>query len=174
MLKNLIIGVAFIAGIAGFVISLNHKDVELVYVDMGKLYDNFALTKELNVDMEKIIKTRKSITDSLYEDLRVKTQELKFKEKKTIEDIQKIAKIEEEYMYKQQQFEKENQMTSADYMNKIWNQINQFVEDYGTEKKYAFVLGANGQGNIMFGDKGKNVTTDVIAYINNRYNDKMK
>ncbi|MEO6302758.1 MAG: OmpH family outer membrane protein [Bacteroidia bacterium] len=174
MLKNIIIGIALITGITGLVLSLNHPVTEVVYVDMGKLYDGFALSKELNTDLEKIIKARKTISDSLYEDLRSQTQELKSKEKKTVEDIQGLAKLEEEYYYKQQQFEKDNHSTSTEYLAKIWNQLNQYMQDYGASKKYTFILGANGQGNIMYGEKSKNITDEVIIYVNNRYNDKIK
>lgn len=174
MIKNILVGLAFIAGISGLVVSLYNKNTKLMYVDMGKLYSEFDLSKELNADLDKVLKARKRVTDSLYEDLRKRTQELKFKEKKSNDEIGRLARMEEEYYYKQQQFEKENQAMSTDYTAKIWNQLNQFVEDYGKENKYTFVFGANGQGNIMYADDKNNITVEVLDYVNNRYNGKIK
>lgn len=174
MIKNVLIGIAFLAGISGFVISLYNQNTKLRYVDMGKLYAEFDLSKELNAELDKILKARKRITDSLYEDLRKRTQELKYKEKKSNDEISTLARIEEEYYYKQQQFEKENQTTSNDYTAKIWNQLNQLIEEYGKENKYTFVFGANGQGNIMYADDKNNITAEIIAYVNTSYNGKAK
>jgi outer membrane protein len=174
MIKNALIGIAFIAGVAGFVISMYNQNIKLVYIEMGKVYEEFHLSKELNKELEKVLSARKLITDSLFEDLRRKTQDLKYQEKKTIGDIQKLAKLEEECLYKREQFQKENQSTSSEYNTKIWNQINQLVHDYGVDNKLTIVFGANGQGNIMYGDERKNVTKEVIEYINNRYNDKLR
>jgi len=75
-------------------------------------------------------------------------------------------------MLKQRQFDKENGELTAVCNDKIWNQVNQFIEDYGKEKQYRFVLGATGEGTIMFGDKHVDVTDETLAYLNNRYNDK--
>lgn len=175
MIKNALIGIAFVAGVAGFVISmLTNNSNKLAYMEMGKVYEEFALSKELNKELEKVLKSRKQITDSLFENLRKQTQDLKFQPKKSMEDIQRLAKIEEEYLYKKQLFEKDNQTISADYNTKIWNQLNQYVADYGKEKKITLVFGANGQGNIMYGDDSKNITDAVIDYVNARYNGKAK
>ncbi len=170
MIKNALLSIAFIAGISGFVISMYNHDTKLVYIEMGKVYNEFSLSKELNKGLEDVFKKRKLVIDSLYEDLRKQTQELKFLEKKTINDVKRVAKLEEEYYYKQQEFEKQNQTTSAECDAKIWNQINQYIKDYGKSHDYTFMLGANGNGNVMYASESKNVTQDVIQYINNRYN----
>ena len=174
MIKNALIGIAFVGSVASFVISMYNQNVKMVYIEMGKVYEEFQLSKELNKELETILASRKQITDSLFETLRKNTQDIKYQEKKSKEDIQKLAKLEEEYLYRQEQFQKENQTTSSEYNTKIWNQINQFVQDYGKEHKLTMVFGANGQGNIMYGEGGINETSAVIEYINNRYNDKTR
>lgn len=170
MIKNALLGIAFVAGIAGFVISMYNHDTKLVYIEMGKVYNEFSLSKELNKGLEEVFKKRKAVIDSLFEDLRMQTQALKFQEKKTLEDVKRVAKLEEDYYYKQQEFEKQNQSTTAESDAKIWNQINQYIKDYGKSHDYTFMLGANGDGNVMYAAESKNVTKDVIQYINNRYN----
>jgi outer membrane protein len=174
-MKNLIIGISFVAAIVALCLSLNNmKQSRQVYVDMGKVYSEFQLSKELNNKMEEVLKARKNITDSLYLDVKQKTQELRRQPKQTLDEMAKVAKLEEGLYYKQQQFEKENQAVSADYSNKIWTQLNQYVADYGAKSKCTFILGANGQGNIMYADKTYDITEDVIKYVNDRYNDRIK
>ncbi len=175
MLKNLIIGIAFFSGVAALVICLMNLDnKKQVYIDMGKVYSEFQLSKELNEQLDAVLKARKKIVDSLFEDIRLKTIELKEKPKQSLEEMSKLAKLEESYMYKQQQFEKENQTVNAEYTNKIWGQLNQYISDFGSENKYTFILGATGEGNIMYADKTFNITDEVVKYVNDRYNDKIK
>ena len=174
MIKNVLIALALIAGVSALVLTLTNKKPEMFYIEMGKVYEEFNLSKELNKELEDVIKSRKTITDSIYEQLRVKTQDLKYQQKKTMLEVQKLAKYEEEYYYKQQEFEKENQLTVSDYNSKIWKQLNQYISDFGEEKKCEFIFGANGQGSIMFGSKGKNITEEIIKYVNDKYNGKAK
>jgi len=171
LFRNIIIGVSFLAGITGLILSLvNIEHNKQVYVDMGKLYDEFHLSKQLNGDLEKIVKSRSKTLDSLLQDIQLKTLDLKQKLKPTQEELNHVAKLEELYYYKQQEFEKNNQTVSADYNTKIWNQINQYLQDFGKENKYTFIFGANGQGTIMFADDTRDITNIALAYVNDRFN----
>lgn len=170
MIKNVLITIAFLAGISGFVISMLNLKTNTVYIDMGKIYENFGLSKELNKSLDSKIKRDKNLTDSLYQQLRIKTKEVKDKQNKTEDDINYLARLEEEFYYNQQTLEKEVQSVAKDNDAKIWNQLNQYIQDFGKENKYTFILGANGQGTIMYADNEKDVTNVVIEYVNNRYN----
>jgi Skp family chaperone for outer membrane proteins len=174
MFKNALLGISFVCGVAALVIVLSSKEPKPVYIEMGKVYEEFQLAKELTKELETILKSKKTYIDSLYENLRRGTQELKFKEKKNIEDIKSLAKLEEEFYYKKQQFEKENQAMSTDVNTKVWNQLNQYIKDYGELKKLTILFGANGQGNIMYGNAKYDVTKEVVEYVNGRYNDIIK
>ena len=169
MLKNIFIGIAFATGVAGMVLSLTNNRNKVVFVEMGKIYEGFSLSKELNAELQRVLGAREQIIDSLSQDLKKQAEELKLQTKKTMADVERVAKIEEAYLYKKEMMEKDNQTISVNYNDKIWNQINQYIADYGKEKGFTIVLGANGQGNIMYGDPSKNVTDEVITYLNSRY-----
>lgn len=175
MIKNLAIVIALSCGIAGLVVSLNTYSRKVVYIDMGKVYEGFDLSKELNKELEKVTSTRGKIVDSLYEALRTLKQEIKYKGKNISNDELKNAmQVEEELIYKKKKFDEENQATANQLNTKIFSQINQYVEDYGKEHKCKLILGANGQGNIMYGEEGTDITKEMLEYINNRYNDKTR
>jgi outer membrane protein len=170
MIRNVLVAIAFLAGISGFVISMLNLKTNTVYIDMGKIYENFGLSKELNKALDAQIKHDKVITDSLYVNLRNKTKEVKDKPKKTEEDINFLARLEEDFYYNQKKMENEVQRISKDNDAKIWNQLNQYIQDFGKENKYTFILGANGQGTIMYADDEKDVTNTITQYVNDRYN----
>ena len=80
--------------------------------------------------------------------------------------------MQREYTYKETEFQKENQRASNEYYTKIMSRINQYVEEFGKEKRYAIIFGANGQGNIMYAEDSKDITKEVLEYVNSRYNGK--
>jgi len=173
MLKNVIIGCSFVCSLVSITILVYKESKrEFIYVDTIKLYSGFEYTKEADKDFEKIVTARKFITDSLYEEVRKKMQELKFKKNRTDEDMEVLSKMQEEYKYKKEQFERENESANAMYTNKIWNQLNTFMLQYGKDNNCQVIFGANGQGNIMYGDDSLDKTEDILAYVNKRYNDK--
>ena|ERR1035437_6691899 len=173
MIKTICIGLATLLSILSICLHFLDKE-KIIYVDTGKLVSEFILAKELNKKIDEIVKARKSITDSLYRELKKLTFDVKLEKAKDLEKVKRLAALEDEFNYKQQEFDKSNKETSTEYLNKIWSQLNQYVTEYGKKKGCVYILGANGQGNIMFAEENKNVTDDLIQYINERYEDKTK
>jgi outer membrane protein len=174
MIKNSLIIVSLLFGIAGFVMSMKNHERNTVYIHMEKVYNGFNLSKELNKELGKVIKVRKAILDSLYDNLRRQSQLVQMKAKKEDADVAALRILEEELLYKEKTFEKEDRAATESCNEKIWNQINQYMEEYGKKKGYVFILGANGQGNIMYGSDSNNISEEVITYMNERYEDKIK
>lgn len=54
-------------------------------------------------------------------------------------------------------------------MEGILNQVNAFLEVYGKEKGYTIIFGANGSGNIIYGDDAKDITSEVLIALNRDY-----
>lgn len=174
MIKNILIAVAVIAGISGFTTSVCLRNNKFVFIEMGKVYEDFALSKELNAGLQKTLLARKAITDSLFETLQQQTRELRDREQRTAADMQTLSALEEEYHYKKDLFEKDNQKAAEECSNKIWSRLNQYIHDYGENKRLNIIFGANGQGNIMYGENSSNISEEVTEYVNARYNDQLK
>ena len=68
-----------------------------------------------------------------------------------------------------QHFRIEQEQTTEQYTADIWKRINQHVAEYGKENGYDFILGASGDGSLMYAEEGNNITEEVIAYLNERY-----
>lgn len=52
---------------------------------------------------------------------------------------------------------------------KIWERLNPLMEQYGKEKGFKLLIGATGNGALLYGDKSCDVTDDVVRYINTRF-----
>jgi outer membrane protein len=170
MIRNILVGIAFIAAISSLVISVTEMDKKPVFIDLGEVYKEFLLSKELNKDLEKVYKSRKEVLDTLYETISKMKMELRAQKKKEESVLRKLEDLQKEYLYREEQFQKENQITSNEYNAKIMNQLNQYVEEYGKVNHCTILFGANGQGNIMYADDSRDLTKEVTEYINERYN----
>lgn len=172
-MKNILVTCSLIFSIAALTYSvINERKYELAYIEAGRIYSEFQMSKELNKQFETVISARKQIIDSLMEQVRIKGNEIRYQKKQKEEDLVMVKRLEEECYYKAEQFEKQNREAMTELNTKIWNQINQYVSDFGIQKKYSFVFGATGQGNLMFANKELDLTDEVLEYINNKYNDK--
>ncbi len=144
--------------------SFNSK--KIAYVNTISVYDGFKMKKELEDKYKKVQLTRQNLLDSI----RFKIEYISVKGKDlTDSDRSQINELQRSYLYKEKEFNSNNEATGQQYTEQIWKQINQYLEDYGKENNYDIIFGANGQGNIMFAKEGDDITKDVSEYINKKY-----
>jgi outer membrane protein len=61
------------------------------------------------------------------------------------------------------------QQLSEQYTAEIWKQINQWVSEFGKQQGYDFVLGAAGNGSLMYANEANDVTNEMILFVNKKY-----
>src|ERR1051325_9180453 len=106
MIKNAMIGIAFVASIAAVVIlGYNAKTQSYYYVDTSRLYAGFDYTKQSNKELEQVVTARKHIMDSVYEKVRELTERLNTMKIKPAEELERVNKLQQEYAYKKEAFE---------------------------------------------------------------------
>lgn len=138
-------------------------------IDIKVVFNEFAYKKELEVELNKVKLARQSILDSLkiqLENLNKSLSVNKDVEQRLIE-YYKIKR--EEYFAKVEEFEVSNAQLAASYDEKILSQMKQYIEDYGEENKYEYIYGDDGNGYISYSSVNKDITEEVIKYINNRF-----
>jgi outer membrane protein len=59
-------------------------------------------------------------------------------------------------------------------MQSILNQINTYVEEYGKTHAYDIILGTTMSGNVLYGEKGIDITDDILGGLNKNYKGKME
>jgi outer membrane protein len=57
-------------------------------------------------------------------------------------------------------------------MEGVLNQINSFIEKYSIENGYDIMLGTTLSGSLLYGNKGMDVTDDILLKINAEYKGK--
>ena len=70
--------------------------------------------------------------------------------------------------------EKELQRTGnlvkvEDYNNKILQQLNQYVKEFGDKNRFSFIFGAAGNGSLMYGTESADITDEAIEFANERF-----
>lgn len=133
------------------------------FVDTAYLYNNFAMKKELEKKLMDISHEKQAAMDSLYERIARNPDR---------RDGQETGQLQQQYSAKRESAEKEMEQLHAAYEQQIWKQINALVSQFGTEHKLPLILGANGDGAIMHGDKALNLSEEVLRYMNSNYNGK--
>lgn len=146
----------------------------VVYVDINKLYSEFALQKELDAKLVGIKSARKHILDSLKITLESMAMRIREKNLKTGADLEKFENLRQDYMIKNKQFDEDNTALAQQYYQQIITQLNQYVKDFGETGNYTVIMGANGNGSLMYAKPNIDITQKVQEYINQRYNGKTK
>ncbi len=155
MLTRTLLNKVLILAIASITLSsCNQKKIG--YVDIFKLVSEFELQKEYSEQAKREIEKQKSMIDSV-----VFAEQLR--------DPASSEKLKNELyttLYR------ETEKTNKEIESMIWKRLNPYINDYGKEKGYEFIHGANGTGNVLYADKDLDLTEDLIKYVNMRYHDK--
>lgn len=174
MKKNIIICLITIllCSIIFFLINKSsHKD-KIGWVNITKVYSDFVFKKELETKITKTQQARKAITDSLEFELKMLSREIKSENGKDQSKVSRFELKRENYIEKKKEFEEDNEMLQKQYNDQILTQINQYLKDYGKQKDYQYILGADGGGMLMYAIETSDITDEVIQYINERYKGK--
>ena len=141
---------------------LKPQGQNIVYIDLPKVFENFQMKKDLESQLQSELKRKTQVLDSLK--LVIGSMPLE-----TEYDKKQVAYTRNDLMNTASSFDMEHQDHIKDYDNQVFNRLNQYLKDFAKEKGYDFILGAEGSGVIMAADDGRDVTEDVITYINLKY-----
>lgn len=146
----------------------------IVYVDAIKLVNGYTGMKEARKAYEAKATVWKSNLDSLkvelegkIKDYQSKQASLSAKEKQLTEELLK-TKEEQLINYQQaiaEKVQKEDQELSAQVLAKV----NDYIKRYGESKGYEIIMAATQYGNIVYSDKGKDITDRVLEGLNKEY-----
>ena len=158
-----------IIGIVGFLIYMHLTKPKTAYVNTIELYNDFLLKEELEENMIATQKARERILDSLKLDLQSMATRLEAQDVREQEEINHWEFLRKQYLLKKDHFEEDNIAMGEKYTDQIWKQLNQYIKDYGTTNGYEYIFGADGQGKLMHATESNNITSEVLVYINERY-----
>lgn len=166
------INIAFGVAVIFFVVLyfFQEKGEKTAYVNTIKLYNGFTYKVELEEEIIEKQKSRKWVLDSLKIGLQNLANIIDAgKKEKKQEKINEFEALRSKYLLTQQNFEEDNQVEVEKYTNQIWEQLNQYVGDYGESNGFEYIYGADGEGKMMYAKKENDLTEELIGYVNLRY-----
>jgi outer membrane protein len=116
------------------------------------LFKSFKGTVELEAKLSLQRKANKKVLDSL-------TSLINGGRRDLVETYDKNA--QSFLLWERDQTEKYN----AD----IWKFINEGIREFGKENNYDLIFGATGDGNLMYAREGKDLTNEIVDFINKKY-----
>ena len=169
MKKLILTGVALLA--------LTACTDKVAFVDNSKLLNDYQEKKDIEAKLKGQIsayeRKRDSIsmafqTEARAFDAQAKTLPQNVAQKKYNELMQK-SQILQQHL---QQEEQKIQMESQTQMDSLLSKVKKNIKEYGKQKGYTFILGANVGGSVLYGTEKKDITKEVTEYLNNQYKGK--
>ena len=157
-----------------FYLHFSKPSDRIVYVDTNKLLKEYKGFKSAVSEFEAKSKQWQAKIDTLSTELSVMVEKYEIekhkmggKEKK---DKEKLIQT------KQQQFLQYREailqkITDEDkrLKDEVLAQVNAYIQEYGDKNTYPIILGATNVGNIVYGEKGVEVTAEILEHLNNSY-----
>ena len=138
------------------------------YIHAARVFAEFNGKMELESKLKNEQNKQQLMLDSLKLDVQV--LKTKYTENKSPEPTVKLIKQKEFQVYELEgKLLQQQEVVSAQYTEEIWQQINQYIIEYGQKNGYDYIFGANGAGSLMYGSKAYDITEDIIKHLNTRY-----
>lgn len=132
------------------------------YIDNKKLFQEFEMTKAYQKRIHNSESKYAKLLDSLKLDFTNRYED-GIKTKEASNEYQKIKLKEEGIIASLSKLR-------STYDNEIWLQLNQYVNDYGKKFDLSLILGAAGNGSLMYASEERDLTESVIEFVNTKYN----
>ena len=165
--KNYIILFLFLNGILtliGLLLIVSHffksPDPNLVYIDVNQVFNKFHLSQDLRaINQKKVVIYRKQL-DSLYTIYSIFQQENNLEMSKEYEVLLQKENIK---------FQDFNDSLVQSFNKQIWARLDQYIEEFRLTNDYKIILAKKPHQNMIYAEESKNITKDLLVFINNRY-----
>lgn len=163
-MKKLISTLALVCLLASPLASYAQK---VAYVDVAKLFNEYAKAKGLDKTYEEKFAAKKNELEKLVIDLKalekeIKTNELLMTESKLTESKTKLQKMAGEYREKGMALEKEFQDVRNKEMTVFRGIVFDVTKKYAKDKKYDLIVNEG----VMFASDNINITDDILKLVN--------
>ncbi|WP_281635412.1 OmpH family outer membrane protein [Flavobacterium marginilacus] len=134
------------------------QNKKIVYVDNLKIFEKFNMTIEMKKIGDKEFNIQKLRIDSLFS--KVQSPLISNDDKELT--MQQLIQAKDE-------LEKFNKKFAYEESSKIWIRIKSYSSEFAKENGYNLIIGSENKTNILFADEEIDVTTDLLTYINKKY-----
>jgi len=140
-----------------FAYLLFFKKDNVVYIDNQRVFEQFNMGIELKKKGEFEINKRSKIVDSLYALIQ------------SSPDNSNIELLVKQFALQKEDLENFGQSFSNEQSTQIWGRIKNYAKEFSETNGYEIVLGSQSGDNIVYGADKKDVTSNFINFINEKY-----
>lgn len=171
---QLIINIILLAGLLSLAGLHFLKKDKIAYVEVGRLMQEYKGMKKARADFEEKSAKWKANADTLIGQFQ---GELKTYEKERSGMSKKERELKEELLRNKQaqinQYQEAIKQKSHDEEQVLSqtavNAINDYIKDYGKKHGYKYIIGATGQGNLLYANEANDLTDIIIEGLNKEY-----
>ncbi|MFI5140710.1 MAG: OmpH family outer membrane protein [Bacteroidia bacterium] len=145
------------------------QSTKTAFVNIQEVFSKFELKKDYEKKLNFSKTSRQKIVDSLEMELKILGRKIEGENAKNKEDLNVFSVKRQTYMEKRKLLEEDDLKQTKQYDNEIILQMNQYIKDYGKENNYTYIFGSDGNGSLMYAKDSKDVTKEVVEYINAHY-----
>jgi outer membrane protein len=150
------------------------KSPKIVYVDSIKVLSGYKGMEYAKKEYDVKVSVWNANLDTLKMEMEIKFQEyetkrlkLSVKEKELMEELLETKR--QQYLNYQQMVAEKMKKEDQELTAKVHTKVNDYLKRYGEQKGYAFILGANQYGSIVYAENAVNITDEVIEGLNKEF-----
>lgn len=169
--KPLIMIIVFVVGLggSGAAVYTRMTTPKIGYVRMKEAFEKFSMKIEMEAKFLKVVNAKQRGLDSLAFDLKMTGNRLELASVPSPAEISDFTIRQNRFLQLRDELEKEKQLKTQEINQQIITRMQQYSHDYGKENGYSCILGDDGNGYLMYGEEGIDVTVPMIEYINACY-----
>lgn len=146
------------------------------YVDNTEIMEGFEKLKQTEAQFSQEEEALKAEIDAMvaesgYQDLVQEYQTKQGQMPKAEEEklYDQIMQIQQRLGQQQQMSNQQFQQRKTAEMDSLVTLVKDFIKDYGKNKGYTYIYGANESGNILYGKENLDITEEVTKALNEKY-----
>ncbi|WP_438961843.1 OmpH family outer membrane protein [Nonlabens sp.] len=152
---------------------------KIVYVDNAKVYEEYQEKIDIEAKIKEKQEAFKKKTDSIAMAYQIEAGPLQAKASKMSPQQQQnnaeIAAFSQKWQMIEGQIKAEEQSMQEQLENdlkELDTHVEEFIASHAKKNNYAFVLGKNKSGGLMYGIEASDITETIIKELNASYNGK--
>lgn len=142
---------------------------EQVYVDSQIVMENFTPFNLFEKQYNERLNYSKAYLDSIVYNLSIVENTLQSGAEINEKLYQNFLKDKNSYLKLKEEHSSSLDSYYSKEMKKITNKLNEYFIEYGSKHQYDYIIGASGQGVLLYADTSLNITNEFIEYANARY-----
>ncbi len=144
---------------------------KIAYIDNAKVVNEFQKKVDFEKKFQVKIDAFNKKADSLDKAIQMEAQLFQTKaaamsKKKAETEYQVLIQKKQMQDYQLKAEEQTLQAEGQKQIDTLIKEVKAFVKDYGKKNKYAFILGANDAGSVMYGENSSDITQVIIDALN--------